>query len=116
MPDLAVTNEYADNVSVLLGVGDGTFAGAVPYPTGNAPWSVAIGDLDADQVPDLAVAVDGGVLVLAGVGDGTFAGAGHYPTGSWPISVAIGDLNGDQAPDLSVANVLEASNDIAGCC
>jgi hypothetical protein len=41
---------------VLQGLGDGGFADPVPYPVGEWPCSVAIGDLDGDQAPDLAVA------------------------------------------------------------
>jgi hypothetical protein len=77
----------------------------VHYDAGSEPASVAIGDLNGDQVPDLAVA-GGDVSVLLGVGDGTFAAALHYPARSGPCSVAIGDLNGDRAPDLAVANSL----------
>ncbi len=58
VPDLSVANEYSDNLSVLRGVGDGTFAAAVDYPVGDGPHSVAIGDLDGDQVPDQAVTND----------------------------------------------------------
>ncbi|MEE8130481.1 MAG: hypothetical protein V3T48_09345, partial [Vicinamibacterales bacterium] len=43
-------------VSVLLNQGDGTFAAAVAYVAGNQPRSVAIGDLDGVNGPDLAVA------------------------------------------------------------
>jgi len=119
VPDLAVTNggtypEHEDaGVSILLGIGDGTLAAAAHYAAGGSPLSVAIGDLDADQVPDLVLAThgtypeydDGGVSVLLGVGDGTFAAAVDYPAGDWPSSIAMGDLDGDQVPDLAVANL-----------
>jgi hypothetical protein len=109
VPDLAVANmtwPKSNNVSVLLGVGDGTFAAAVHYAVGDYPESVAIGDLDGDQVPDLAVSnmVSWNISVLLGLGDGTFAPAVHYPAYNNPRSVAIGDLDGDQVPDLAVAN------------
>ena len=106
VPDLAVANSSSDNVSVLLGLGDGTFAPAAHYPAGDWANSVAIGDLDGDQVPDLAVANGAGdnVSVLLGLGDGTFAPAAHYPAGDGADSVAIDDLDGDQVLDLAVAN------------
>src|SRR5213083_3066427 len=54
--DLAVANNGSDDVSVLLGNGDGTFQPAVNYPVGEFPWSVAVGDFDGDGRLDLAVA------------------------------------------------------------
>ena len=96
-PDLAVANFRSDNVSVLLGKGDGTFQRAVNYGTGNFPYSVAIGDLNVDEKSDLTVAnkYDDNVSVLLGKGNGTFQSAVNYRTGDGPFSVAIGDLNVD---------------------
>ncbi|HET9234049.1 MAG TPA: FG-GAP-like repeat-containing protein, partial [Candidatus Eisenbacteria bacterium] len=54
--DLATANLTTDNVSALLGNGDGSFAMKSDYITGSAPLSVAIGDLNADGKPDLATA------------------------------------------------------------
>jgi len=51
-----VANRGSDNVSGLLGLGDGTFQSAVNYDAGKEPYSVAIGDFDKDGNPDLAVA------------------------------------------------------------
>jgi len=105
-PDLAVANGGSDNVSVLLGNGDGTFQAAVNYGAGGSPESVAIGDLDGDGDLDLALANDDtdNVSVLLGNGDGTFQAAVSYGAGTGPFSVAIGDLDGDGDLDLAVAN------------
>ena len=43
-------------MSVLIGNGDGTFQTQQRFGAGDGPFSVAIGDLDGDGVPDLAVA------------------------------------------------------------
>jgi hypothetical protein len=101
---------------VLLGNGDGTFGAKSDYATGNGPVSVAIGDLNGDGKPDLAVASAGSypnyygtVSVLLGNGDGTFGTKTDYATGSNPRSVAIGDFNGDGKPDLVVANQLSST-------
>jgi hypothetical protein len=76
------------------------------FATGGAPRFVAIGDLNADGAPDLAVANSNSntVSVLFGNGDGTFAPKTDFATGSTPSAVAIGDLNVDGRPDLVVAN------------
>jgi hypothetical protein len=67
---------------------------------------LAVGDLDGDQIPDLAVAnsATDNVAVLLGNGDGSFGLAAFFSAGVEPQSVAIGDLNGDQHADLAVAN------------
>src|SRR5437762_823927 len=85
--------------------GDVSFAAPRAFDTHGAT-SVAIGDLNSDGRPDLAVANQGSfnVSVLLGNGDGTFAAAANFSAGFRPLSVAIGDLNGDGHPDLAVAN------------
>src|SRR2546425_244962 len=76
------------------------------FDAGSSPISLAIGDLNEDGKPDLAVAnlSANTVSVLLGNGDGTFGAKTDYGTRSNPNSVAIGDLNGDGKPDLAVAN------------
>src|SRR5439155_11362334 len=112
--DLAVANNGSDNVSVLLGNGNGTFLPAVNYPVGSCrgphqrsfPWSVAAADFDGDQVLDLVVATSGchTVSVLKGNGDGTFQPAREFSAGISPVFVAVGDFNGDRVLDLAVAD------------
>jgi hypothetical protein len=94
------------SASVLLGNGDGTFQPKVEYPTGSTSRFVAVGDLNGDRRPDLAVVNEGDntVSVLIGNGDGTFRTQVAYSTGNLPLSLVIGDFNGDGNPDLAVAN------------
>jgi len=55
------------------------FEVGVDYLAGDAPYSVAIGDLNGDGKPDLAVASLLSVTsVLLGNGDGTFQAAVNY--------------------------------------
>jgi len=111
-PDLAVANNGSNTVSVLRNTGTaGTlgFAAKVDYGTGSIPYSVAIGDVDGDGKPDLAVAnySDNTVSVLRNTGTAGalgFATKVDYGTGIRPNSVAIGDVDGDGKPDLAVAN------------
>jgi len=64
--DLAVANYGSNNVTLLLGNGDGTFtqAASSPYPVGNGPDSIAAGDFNGDGRLDLAVANSNTVSIL----------------------------------------------------
>jgi hypothetical protein len=70
IPDLAVTDAANSAVSVLLGIGDGSFQTAVSYNAGSAPQSIALGDFNGDGVPDVVVGFNGQVAVLLGNGTG----------------------------------------------
>src|SRR5262249_30829136 len=104
--DLAVTNLNNQNLSILLGHGDGGFSQAsnAPIHTGHRPTSVAVGDFNQDGKLDIAVtnAEDNNVVILLGKGDGTFSSAPGSPVtvGARPVSVVISDFNGDGKPDL----------------
>jgi hypothetical protein len=89
---------------VLIGNGDGTFQGTVPYGTGTFPVSVIAHDFNDDARPDLVVADDGGVSFLMGNTNGTFQAATNASPGGSPFAFAVDDFNGDQRPDLAVAN------------
>jgi hypothetical protein len=67
---------------------------------------VAIGDVNADGKPDLAVANNNSdtVSILIGDGAGSFGPKTDFTTGGNPFCVAIGDVDRDGKPDLAVAN------------
>jgi hypothetical protein len=90
-------------VYILLGNGDGTFQ--APQDAGVAGRGAAIGDLNGDGIPDLAVATwsDSTVSVQLGLGNGQFGAPTYFRTRPYPNAVTIGDLNHDGAPDLVVA-------------
>src|SRR5713226_600481 len=91
-------------VSILLGVGDGTFQPRREYATGTFGALVA-GDFNGDGKQDVAVAKEPSTAsVLLGNGDGTLDRPTEYGTGKGVAAVATGDFNGDGYLDLVVAN------------
>ena len=117
LPDLVVTNNVSSTVSVYRNTstpGRISLAARVEFATGNAPWSVAIGDLNDDGKPELAVTnfLSNTVSVFKNTGTtGTiaFAPKTDLTTGLSPHTVAISDLDGDGKPDLAVTNTLSSS-------
>jgi hypothetical protein len=113
-PDLAVASTNTtgppgtetSSVSVLLGRGDGSFGAASRYPTGVVADSIAIGDLNGDGKPELAVANWGEdtVTVYVNRGAGRFKAGFALATGKDPSDVTIGDLDGDGSAELVVAS------------
>ncbi|MCH7644650.1 MAG: VCBS repeat-containing protein, partial [Myxococcales bacterium] len=106
VPDLVTANFFSDDVSVLLGNGDGSFQAAAFFAVGDRPRSVAVADLDGDSVPDLVTAnvSSDDVSVLLGNGDGSFQAAVSFAVGDGPRSVAVADFDGDGVPDVVTAN------------
>jgi hypothetical protein len=107
--DIVVTNSETDTVAILFGYGNGTFASGVRYSTGirSRPYTVAIGDLNNDNISDIVIANSGtnNVFLLYGYGNGTFGNETSYRFGygSLPYSVAVKDLNQDKWMDIVIA-------------
>jgi Flp pilus assembly secretin CpaC len=114
--DLAVVNQSTNNVSILLGFVDSnsnisfTEAPNSPISVGQSPVAIAVGDINSDTVPDLAVVnqSDNSVSVLLGSNnlDGTFAAAAGspLPTATTPAGIVIANFTGGNFPSLAVTN------------
>jgi len=100
--DVLVANSGSDNVTVLLGDGDGTFTYAPTVPSGDNPTDVALGDVNHDSFLDLAIADQWGntVYVYPGNGDGSFGTPTVLDSGGY--SVKIADLDGDGNQEIAV--------------
>jgi hypothetical protein len=111
--DLVTANDsvpiQTNDVSVLLGNGNGGFGTAVHFPAGRRPRAIAIADFNNDNIPDLitgnGVKTQGDVSILNGTGAGTFATPKPITlTGSLGSSstdaVATGDFNNDGKVDF----------------
>src|SRR5262245_1854667 len=110
-PDLVVSNITTNDVTVLLGNGNGGFSAAPQSPVatlGNSPERVSVADLNSDGQLDLVTAnsLSSNVSILLGKGDGTFQNAANspLPVATNASSVSIADLNLDGKMDLLVSD------------
>ena len=107
-PDLAVANSVSNNVTILLGFGNGEFGEALgsPVDVAGGPFSLTAFDSRGSGILDLAVVSVSGntVTVLLGNGTGGFGAQTPITVGASPRSSAAVDLNRDGKPDLVVAN------------
>ena len=123
--DVVAYDFIANDFSVLLGNGNGTFQAAVNSPLPAGPFggsslgtSMVVADFTGDGIPDLAVSnttilpfgsgpfgpptINGTISILPGKGDGSFLAPVQYNPAPQPISfLATADFNGDGRPDLA---------------
>lgn len=115
-PDLIVANTNDTTISVFRNTSTtgsltaDSFAPKVDFPTSRLPWAVAVGDLNGDGKPDIAVACGGGPNVvyrnLSAPGSFTsnsLESDGNF--GAWGGgSIIMDDLDGDGKTDIAIAN------------
>ncbi|MBI4651233.1 VCBS repeat-containing protein, partial [Candidatus Desantisbacteria bacterium] len=104
----------SDNVSILMGLGNGSFNASSIHNTGNSPQFAFSGDFNGDNKLDLAIAnsASNNISIFISNGDGTFEPSKTYGgIGLTPYFITMGDFDGDNKLDLAVAN--KGSNDIS---
>jgi hypothetical protein len=104
--DVIVAERFSDTVAVFLGNGDGTLGARHSFSAGPGPVDIAVGDLNRDGKPDLAIADAsdlsfGEVTILRGNGDGTFDLIDHHVTGFGTDGVVIADFDRDGKLDVA---------------
>ncbi|CAF1344331.1 unnamed protein product [Rotaria sordida] len=109
-PDIVSANINTNNIGVLIGFGNGSFADVVLYFTGtnSNPISITVGDVNNDNQLDIVVSLSNAnsIAVFLGNGTGIFGMFATYSTGkfSGPFVVVLADFNRDNNLDIAVAN------------
>ena len=105
-------------LQAVLGVGNGTFAGAQAYPngtydkTGSALEPFATADFHGNGYQDVLMLTDTGLEMLTNNGKGTFAESAIL-AGTVPTAVLAADMNGDGKSDAIFAEGTSGVYDIA---
>jgi hypothetical protein len=114
--DLILADLDPGFVSVMRGVGNGSFEGAVNYQVGRTPASMKVVDINDDGEFDIVLVnrrpddlggyqdIHGHYTVLLGNGDCTFQEQRTVEFGAEPRGLAVGDWNGDGKVDLAIAD------------
>jgi hypothetical protein len=136
--DLVAVGVSATDINLLSGLGDGTYGlpvnTSLTFPTATNDilyrlGDAAVGNLDGDDIPDLALAVqafrnvngnevgvDGFIAVLLGTSSGgfDFSEDRFFEVGTHPSSIVAADVDGDGHTDVAVANGQDNSVQIWG--
>ncbi|NIT54751.1 MAG: hypothetical protein GWN00_00455, partial [Aliifodinibius sp.] len=109
----------SNDISVLLGNGDGNFQDFVSYAVGAQPWFIIAGDFNRDGNADLATSNRDvhSLSVLLGNGDGTFNNPIVVSTSQDinPRIMVSGDFNEDNIPDIALVHDDYSANPQAKC-
>jgi hypothetical protein len=105
--EAVTTREFPDQLWVIEGTGTERFGAATSRPLGGQAGDVAIGDVTADGLPDVLVAIfelGGGVDVFANDGAGDLAAPVFHPTGNNTTAINLTDMDGDGSLDVLTAD------------
>ena len=101
--DVVIPNLNTNDVSIMLGNGDGTFSAPVTKSYGANVLKVMLFDMNGTGDLDLVALVAWGeVRISFGEGDGTFGFEQSIPFTGTPYDMQVGDLDSDGDGDVAV--------------
>lgn len=103
--DVATANQNGNNVTVLLGQGNGMFTAMTgsPFTVGTTPSDLVAADVTGDGKIDIVTVNATSVSVLPGTGTGFGTATQYNPAGLvGGTALAVGDFNADMKLDLVV--------------
>ena len=113
--DVAVANNFAANVMVLLDFDGADFESRQTIAVGDEPLDLALAQItgDADHLDFVVVnRADSTIQALLNDGQGSFSAAQPVNTGGRnPISIVTGPLIGDEAIDVAIVHAAPSSPD-----
>jgi len=117
-PDILTANSFDETVSILFGDGAGSFGGRISIDLDfREPISLAVGDLNRDNKPDITVLADDELCLFRNDGDKVFTPFEEDDFGLvcltvnelGPILVRAGNFSNDNYVDLVTLN-LDSAN------
>ena len=110
LTDLAVTDQSANTVSILIGNGDGSFASPLNLPAGTAPAGLVSGEfLGTSHPPDLAIANTTVNQLTIILDNATFNATGTNSVASTPFPSAEYE---DVGLKIEATPYVQANNDV----
>src|ERR1035437_4326060 len=106
--DIITVNNGTNDVSILPGLGNGTFGAVTNFTVGSGPKAVTVTDFNADGKPDMAVLntrnLSTSVLINATTGVGVFAftTSATVTMSSGAYAIASADFDGVTGTDFAV--------------
>jgi hypothetical protein len=96
-------NPFGNQLTIMLGIGNGSFFPAVNYTVANDSYGILTEDFNSDGKIDIALANGTNLEIMFGTGTGSFTNSTFYSTGGMPQQIVSNDFNMDGHKDIAVA-------------